>query len=503
VFWTSPRQLHRPWWVRSTPRDDRGSATAETVGTAVVTALVVASLLAVPVAPALGNELRTTLCRIGGQDCETASTLTGSDGGDDRAGDPADGDPADGNEPPLCRVATRDRSSAASGTILGIKLKGEDKVSVIAFGDGRARVIVSGPVTFGMEGILGGQIRTGERTPVGSSATGNMTTGYGMQLIYEFDDVEEAYAWAEQADPVRSQLIDLAATPISSGDMGEFARSVSDWLGFDPDVREPTAYGFELPTEAYAGAGLALELDSQNIRNNARLGAETSGKTNLVGEFYTDGSRRITYTTEAAGSIGNSVFGLPQLQHHLGLTEKVSYTLFVDPAGHAERLIINGESSRVDSERPSGATRPRAGGNSSGTRTGSGGRAGVIGEDGHLSTRTFILDLRNPTNREALENTPLSAFLRGGAEVVRADQQRPPEEGYAQLQERILADAVYVEAEYATTRNVAEFGARLGAGPGFAGEYATSDSEMHLVSALSQDLSVPTSELAPLGSCGQ
>lgn len=448
--------------------DDRGTATVEQVGTAVVVGLVLSAILAMPLAPSLAETLRIVVCKITNGDCGTVRPI------------------------PTCLVASRDRTIGASLTAFSVKAGHDDRVAVLKYGDGTAKVIVADTYSLGGSVSAGAKLdlaAVARQLKAAGYAEGSLTATGGMQLVYKFANHADADAWVEQNRGVLDQLVNFAGGPLTDG-LEQGVNWLSRTLGFDDgSARAPDAIVVEVGSQAKGGGGYGAS-------TLAGVSAEASGQVGGSLEINLhDGSMTYLGSMEV-GAKGSGDYAL--IGGKLGITGKASYAVGYDPDGNPISLTVTGEATRTADLGLAGKGLPIAG---TGKIS-----AGGSGLQGQRYTRSYTLDLRNPANRSAFEQAfvtagpvalPRLSVGPGGVDPVATAGNFVP------LVERIGSDAVYVQARYATAEGGGTAGVAAGEGVSFGLDGTVKSASATLQEAQSQDFGVPASRLGPLSSCGR
>ncbi len=453
---------------RAGRRPDRGAATLEQLGTAVIAGLVISAVLAMPIAPAVAENLRIVICKITGGECGNARPI------------------------PSCLVASRDRTVGASLTAFSVKAGHDDKVSVLKYGDGTAKVVLADVYS------LGGEASAGEKLDLAAISKQLKASGYasaslsgtgGMQLVYEFPTHEAADTWVQQNRGVLGQLLNFTGGPLADG-VEQGVNWVSRKLGIGGDtVRAPDAIVVEVGAEAKGGGGYGA---STLADASGELSAKTAGSLEIS---LKDGSSTFTGSAEVGASGGAS---LAFVGVKLGITGSASYSVSYDPEGNPVSLTIAGEATPTASLGMDKNGLPIA----DATKISYGGS----GQQAERYSRSYTLDLRNPANLSAFQQAfvtagpvalPRVAVGPAGLDPVGTARNLTP------LVDRIAADAVYVQAKYATTEGGGSGGVSAGEGVSFGLDGTYKMSSATLQDAQSQDFGVPASTLGPLSSCGK
>jgi hypothetical protein len=269
------------------------------------------------------------------------------------------------------------------------------------------------------------------------------------------------------------------------------------WTGwYGEDTPTPTAIAFDVGVQGSGGGGYGAS-------TLAGVGGEVQAGAKGTVEYKLDGSGSTFRGEVSAGAQGDVALAL--LTAEAGITGKAGYTVTMDADGKPVRLVLEGEAAPTASLGKNNDGLPLAGPDGGRySADGSGGR-------GRQYVRSYTLDLTTPANRAAFEH----AFAQAGPVVV--PRIPPPLAGspayvvdpvaaarmYGPLVDRIGQDAVYVQAEYASSDFGGTVGASAGGGLKFGGSLTGGGKERELVEALSRDLSLPGTALAPLASCGR
>jgi hypothetical protein len=462
---------------RSRVRAEAGSATLEQIGMAALVSGIMAALFALPLAPQVAENLRVALCRITGGDCAPARPI------------------------PRCVVASRDRTIGASVTISSIKVAHDDKVSVIKYGDGTARVTTADLYGLGAEAGAGVKFdldKLAGRFPASVKETlyGEISAGglAGAQFGYDFDSHEAADRWVEQNRGALAQLTNFAGGVLADG-LEQGVNWAARQLGFGGDgVLAPTVLMLDIGSEVKGGGGFG-------VSTLAGASAQGSGKgTGSLELNLADGTRKFTGALEATGGVqGDLAF----MTNRAGLTGKVAYAVSYDAQGNPVELTLTGEAARswdLGSLKKGLPVSP----------TGKINYGGSVQVAGDKALRSYTLDLRNPANRAAFER----AFVTTGPIAVPRVEFLPTPglpavdvpvtvANFAPLADRLASDAVYVEADYDTDEFGGTGGIKAGAGFWFGADGTYKAGSTTLRGARSQDFGVPSSALGPLTSCGR
>ena len=461
---TYPRPVRdRRLWAATRAGGGRPSSVSaqrrRVAGWSALVALVVAALLVTPLTPAVGEDLRVSVCRSTGGSC--------------------------GYRPPAtrCAVLARDAGLASAATTV------RDSVAADGLGtlkqlDGSAAVAV--PRVDGLGALAARRL--------GLAATG---PGQGVVLgqVHRFGRHDDADAWVDryrQADvAVTSAVVGPRADGVHDG-----VRSVVRALGFgDPGAqRQPDGVLLDMAAQVVASAAFGQSSGPYIhplIGPRPRVTLEANGRSSTTGALDVGSTQ-----AEAAGSLAS----------RLGLLGTGTWTVTSDAAASPVTLTVTGEAEQT----PDGTfvasaslVRLRERGSTIGGGTA---RADADRLRGERTQQAVVLDLRSATNRSAFERVFLTAgpmvLLRSAPTRtlprkagVATDTPRA-EQAVQALVDRFSADAVYVRTRTRTspppTAGQAQGGDAAGVRPG---------TETTLIEAFSVDFAVPASRLSPLPGC--
>ena len=448
--------------------DDRGATTLEHVGLAVVVGLVVSAILAMPLAPSLAESLRIAVCKVTGGDCGATRPI------------------------PNCLVASRDRTVGASLTAYSVKGGRDDKVSVLKYGDGTAKIVLADTYSIGGEAHAGTQLdlaAIAQQLKASGYGNASLTATGGMQLVYNFPSHAAADAWADQNRGVIDQLVNFAGGPLTDG-LEQGMNWVGRKLGIGGDsVRAPDAIVVEVGAQLKGGGGYGAS-------TLAGVAGEASGKSTGALEISLhDGSQKFTGAMEVGASGG---VDLAFVGAKLGLTGKAAYTVGYDPNGVPVSMTITGTATRTASLGTAKKGLPISDADKI-SYAGS-------GQAGTLYTRSYTLDLRNPANLTAFQQAFVTAGPVALPRVAAGLDGIDPiatAANFTPLMDRIATDSVYVQAEYQTAETGGSGGLKVGEGIAFGVEGTYKSNTSTLEDAQSQDFGVPASQLGPLSTCGK
>ncbi len=416
---------------------------------------VTGALLVTPLAPALGEDLRVSVCRSTGGSCGYVAPRAS------------------------CDVLSRDTGIASAVTPLRVSRaaegSGADEVTTAKALDGTATVTLHDPAALDLGAIAAE--RLGVRASVGGRAR-------GLDAVFRFSRHDDADAWLDHYHRLDAPISSAAAgwsAPAPAVDarpgevpdgLHEGVRRLLGALGFaDLDaVRSPDGVVVAVPSQAqgdavYARASSSSSGDAVRAATPTRLTLDGDGRSTTTGEL------------PAAANQDELARALPQL---VGLAGPATYSVASDAAGDPVRLELRGLAA-VDADGAYVAA-------SRLPRLREEGRSRSSHPDGAI--QTVVLDLRSSANREAFDR----AFrVAGPAAVVRslavavspnAGTVAPDAARQAAvmrlLAERIADDAVYVRTTVATR-----------------------GSETTLLEGFSEDFAVPASRLAAMPGCAQ
>lgn len=272
---------------RSTQDRDRGAATLETTGMAIVAAILASALLvaAVPQARILGETASYWICQVvtfGQGGCTPPSTAP------------------DAREPEEPCVQTQDGVERdAKVAVLFFTAEDGRRIQVERLSNGEYRVTVSDSGGLGVEaGVGGGLSLTVNDTTVG----GNATASVGASLDIKDGDVY--YADGDSIDGLLNALLQDQITDQVVGDDGP-VRWITD------QVTDVVGIGSQLPDpdETYVEGGISLNASAEATGgvNSASAGVDTA--TMLGVKNNRDGSTTIYLSNTVEGEAGLQTLG--------------------------------------------------------------------------------------------------------------------------------------------------------------------------------------------------
>jgi hypothetical protein len=481
-----------------------------------LTVAATAAALLVPLAPAIGEDLRVVTCRSTGGSCGyVPATLR-------------------------CAVLARDSGVASGLTPLSQVTSAGGSITTTKFLDGGAEVFVRDPGSARLAALARRRLTLSRssggpgapdprRVPglndqVGGGLAGGGLDGGGLDgggldgdvvgAVWGFPRHDDADAWRDRYLLAAAPVTAAAAGPGGAGvhqGVGAVVRSA----GFDdPDrVRDPDGVIIEVGAQV-TGAATYRQV-SAGTRADAEPAAASAATTltlDATGRASTSGPLRPVPT--AAGAV-RSPAGRPLADRSLawrlgfGSDEPTTYSVRTDAAGRPTTLVLTGAVARTAGgslRAPAELARIREQGESLGAASSA---ADDLAQ--RIRTRqTFLLDLRGPTNQRAFAqvfragpglSVPLPAGAvpgrSAGAELAGppgATTDREDQSAVATaLVQRIAQDAVFVRTRVR--------GAGGPAGPpGAAGDQ---ERETLMLQGFSQDFAVPASRLTRMPGCSR
>jgi hypothetical protein len=471
-----------------------------------LTVAATAAALLVPLAPAIGEDLRVVTCRSTGGSCGyVPATLR-------------------------CAVLARDSGVASGLTPLSQVTSAGGSITTTKFLDGGAEVFVRDPGSARLAALARRRLTLSRssggpgapdprRVPGLNDQAGGGLDGGGLDgdvvgAVWGFPRHDDADAWRDRYLLAAAPVTAAAAGPGGAGvhqGVGAVVRSA----GFDdPDrVRDPDGVIIEVGAQV-TGAATYRQV-SAGTRTDAEPAAASAATTltlDATGRASTSGPLRPVPT--AAGAV-RSPAGRPLADRSLawrlgfGSDEPTTYSVRTDAAGRPTTLVLTGAVARTAGgslRAPAELARIREQGESLGAASSA---ADDLAQ--RIRTRqTFLLDLRGPTNQRAFAqvfragpglSVPLPAGAvpgrSAGAELAGppgATTDREDQSAVATaLVQRIAQDAVFVRTRVR--------GAGGPAGPpGAAGDQ---ERETLMLQGFSQDFAVPASRLTRMPGCSR
>jgi hypothetical protein len=339
------------------------------VGWSLLVTLVVGALVVTPLAPAIAESTRVSVCSSRGGGCGYR--------------------PA----PLRCSLLSRDSGVASALTPLRRVDDLTDGVVITKYLDGRASVQLD-------------RLRSGDLDALAAQRLG--VTGIGPSgavspgAVYRFGRHDDADAWLERYDRVD--------VPVTTGSVGprtprlhQGISSVVRLLGFaDPDsVAAPDGVVLDLPTQVSAGGFARVGVTSSGLPDESSTpGAPALRGLDQPGTLELDDTGRVT----ATGSLGpgDAADGADtSLPARLGLLGTATYQVVVDASGRPTTLLVAGEAGQ-NQEGGYLAAGSLARIRDVGASVGLGGAAAATDRArGLTQVQTVVLDLRNAANLAA------------------------------------------------------------------------------------------------------
>lgn len=438
-------------------RGSVGAGSLEYIGVLTVVAVAVAAFAVVPASFPFRDAIGQALCAMfSGGDCGASEELA----------------------LPQCEISAEGREIGASITAFSIVLGRTDKYDLVQYGDGTARVMTGDVLEAGAAAEAGGgsQLSMGDDGSVsgGLSGEASLTGTGGLQLIYDFDDADEAEQWVEDNRNIFTQSLNFAGGPLADG-------AEQLWNHLDDDRPVPSAYAVEV--------GASLQLGGEGGIGGVASGA-ASGQLGVTGVLQQNRDGTSQFSTEAKASAEGELI-LAMANGELGGDYSAGYTVQYDSSGRPTRLELT-TVTRWDSA---------VGMNTLGLASGGStidefGWDFDIGKWGGETRTTTVLDLTDPANRAAFDDV----FLTAGPFAV-MDPQAPFDGSAGALQQRVSESGIVVSAAYAVDTSDSGIDIHGGGGLQFALDVGSDSFERRLLEANVYNGADPAAGFQPLSTC--